>query len=577
MHVWRKVIRAAVALALTCGGLVPLASASGTASIYLSPSSGTHAVGKTFNVGVYVSSDAQSMNAATASLSYPSNLLQAVSIGKGGSIVNLWLQEPSFSNGTGTARLEGIVLNPGYQGKSGLLLTVTFKAIAAGTADVRITTGEVLANDGQGTNILSGFGSAKYVITTPTVAPPAEPGVPQPPPAATTLPAPDIFSTTHADRNRWYPVNDVNVSWKMPPGATGASVIIDQRPDTAAPAKSEGAIAEKAFSDVADGVWYAHVRLQGAAGWGPTGHFPLRIDTTPPTVPALRLASGAERADRRPTVWAEGSDALSGLEYYAIRWSGSESVRVAPDQASQDVPYAFIPVRAGVQDVTVQAFDKAGNSSETAGQVELAATVPPYLDTPNDIEDGQGIAFTGRTYGSSLVTVILLDGDEREREIQVASRPDGTFALDWPHRLMLGAYEVTATVNDPNGLESARGDLLPFQVVPSAGAELRELTKGYRILLWASIIVIAFLLLLLIALAAYASRLRAALFALVGFKGNDEDFLRRLEADLRAAVALGDRIPKQLLKRMGYDHEKVLDILGEGKKRKEAKDDRASR
>jgi hypothetical protein len=80
--------------------------------------------------------------------------LEVENIGYSRSIFNLWTEEPKFSNVGGTIRFSGGLPNPGFVGASGSILRVTFKAVAAGQAPIVFTSGSLLANDGQGTNIL---------------------------------------------------------------------------------------------------------------------------------------------------------------------------------------------------------------------------------------------------------------------------------------------------------------------------------------------------------------------------------------------------------------------------------------
>src|SRR5665811_823074 len=134
------------------------------ANLNLSPSSGSYKVGDTINVRVVLSSPTQSANAISTTIDFPRVLLTLNSISKIGSRISLWAVEPSFSNGNGTATMEGVILN-GYTGSNGTIATLSFKAKAAGNANIKFTTSSVLANDGQGTEIISGTGQANFTIT----------------------------------------------------------------------------------------------------------------------------------------------------------------------------------------------------------------------------------------------------------------------------------------------------------------------------------------------------------------------------------------------------------------------------
>src|SRR3989344_2949948 len=143
--------------------LVPLSAQAAT--LNFSPPSGTYNVGSTFSVNVNVESANQAMNAASGIVSFPWDKLEVVSISKQGSIFSLWPAEPSFSNSAGTVSFEGIVLNPGYIGASGKILTLTFRARNTGQANVSFSSGSVLANDGTGANILNGLRVAVFTLT----------------------------------------------------------------------------------------------------------------------------------------------------------------------------------------------------------------------------------------------------------------------------------------------------------------------------------------------------------------------------------------------------------------------------
>ena len=138
------------------------------ATIGFSPSKESFKVGDTINVKVYVATGSQSINAISANIKFPSDILSLSSVSKTGSIINLWAQDPSFSNKDGTASFEGVILN-GYTGSSGNAVTLIFKAKSNGVADLSFTMASVLANDGNGTEVLSG--KSKSILTISKIEP----------------------------------------------------------------------------------------------------------------------------------------------------------------------------------------------------------------------------------------------------------------------------------------------------------------------------------------------------------------------------------------------------------------------
>ncbi len=158
-------------------------------TLFVSPSSGSYRVGQTFAIRMVVSSPAQAINAVSAALSFPADKLQVTSISKVGSILNLWVAEPSFSNSAGTVSLEGVVPNPGYQGPSGPILTINFRVVGTGNASVRYTSGQLLANDGYGTNVLRTKNSGEFTLE----AAPAPTSPTEKSPVVESVPVPEVY------------------------------------------------------------------------------------------------------------------------------------------------------------------------------------------------------------------------------------------------------------------------------------------------------------------------------------------------------------------------------------------------
>ncbi len=118
--------------------------------------------GERVTVDVRVAASAQAINAISGVLTYPENLLSVVSFPREGSIINLWTKEPKAVRGK--IAFEGVSFNPGFQGNNGLVFRVTFEGKQPGTAVLNFAEGAVLANDGQGTNVLTALTSTNFKI-----------------------------------------------------------------------------------------------------------------------------------------------------------------------------------------------------------------------------------------------------------------------------------------------------------------------------------------------------------------------------------------------------------------------------
>jgi hypothetical protein len=151
----------ALSVALSIFGYAPICSA----ATLVVGDGGTHAVGELFTIPVYIStSDGEYLNTVEANARFPVDKLQAISIRDSG-LTDVWLEKPSYSNTAGTISFLGVIYNPGFTGENAKVLSVTFKALQAGNASVSFDKASILANDGQGTEILTASNGTTIHIT----------------------------------------------------------------------------------------------------------------------------------------------------------------------------------------------------------------------------------------------------------------------------------------------------------------------------------------------------------------------------------------------------------------------------
>lgn len=170
--------------------LVVLSAASITSAATISfGGSRTVEAGQTFAIPVQVSTAAgESMNAVSATVRFPQSRLRVVSVADNG-IIDLWAEKPAYSNTEGTVTFQGVAYNPGFTGTNGRVLTVTFRALSAGEANLSFVDASVLANDGNGTEILTNARTAAITIEAAPPKPAPAPEAPQPVPPAAPLDA----------------------------------------------------------------------------------------------------------------------------------------------------------------------------------------------------------------------------------------------------------------------------------------------------------------------------------------------------------------------------------------------------
>ncbi len=330
------------------------------ASLGISPSTKTVEVGDSFSVSIRVNTAGVAINSAQATVSYPANLLEATGISSQG-IFTLWAISPSYSNATGKATFAGGLPSPGYTGSSGTVIGIVFRAKAAGKATVTIGSASVLANDGIGTDVFTGAGSGTYTINTPAPDTPTTPTTPTTPDKK--LPAaPTISSTTHKDQTAWYSNNAPGFSWTKESGVTGFSTALDDKPTASPDTNQDTTDNKQTFTGTKDGTWYFHVRAQNGDGWGPSSHFKINIDTTPPNPFTVELPDGVRTTSQSPRLNFTATDALSGIKNYSLSVNGGPVTTINTD-ATQ--PYTLAGLGNGEYSITVTANDNAGNSTTT--------------------------------------------------------------------------------------------------------------------------------------------------------------------------------------------------------------------
>ena len=329
----------------------------GDASIYLSPSSGTFYVGSTFNISVFVNTGGNDINTVRVDLRFDPKKLQVASPTAGRSFISVWVSQPSYSNVKGTINFQGGMPSPGINTSSGLVSTITFRAVAPGSAAISIVdTSKVLLNDGRGTDILTSMGRGIYELTLP-------------PPEG-----PKVFSPTHPDQNKWYKNNNPTLKWEREKWVTDFSYSIDTDFGGVPDNVSEGKGNSVSYTDLEDGIWYFHLKAKKGNVWGGVSHFILRIDSTPPAAFTLTFEPGLASviSTTQPIVSFVTTDALSGIDHYELKTislseRGEEETEFFVEVVS---PYR-LSFDTGAYKVIVRAYDKARNYRDSSEGLQV--------------------------------------------------------------------------------------------------------------------------------------------------------------------------------------------------------------
>jgi hypothetical protein len=319
------------------------------------PTTGGFLEGSTFDVPIFINTEGNSINAIDLTLKYDPSKMKIVNPSGGKSIVGLWLEAPYFNNTTGQARFVGGVPG-GIKTSSGLIVTISFKALVPGNATLTIDDGSsVLLNDGSASRTIVDTKRGTYSI----LARPAE-GL-------------AITSDTHPVESDWYNNRNVTFAWETPEGASGFGFTLDKEPKSTPGTTITSASTSVEYDNLADGVWYFHLKAQRKGVWGPVSHRAARIDTEPPAIFTPVVERVVENDTQHTQIAFETTDALSGIDHYEVGVVDMTAPSAqSPVYIESESPYVVPENIQNASRVYVRAMDKAGNVRD------VFIDVPPF-------------------------------------------------------------------------------------------------------------------------------------------------------------------------------------------------------
>jgi len=401
--------------ALACFSFLFFANSVYAATLYLSPSSGTYKVGQSFSVNVYVASEDQAMNTIVAGLRFSPDSLEVKSITTGGSFINLWIRDPSFNNTKGEMSFEGRAFTPGYKGKAGEIATVNFKVKSTKNGVVNFFGTQVLANDGLGTNILTGQSGGKFnlvkaevVVVAPVKTEPEkvtekvpEKVVEEP---VIVVESPIISSATHPDSESWYQSNAVVLEWLTPSNVselvTGYDVV-GKNDNLVFYNKKES----QTYTKVADGTWNFHIKFRAGRSWSDTANFVFNIDNTKPDALDVKQSDTLGRPSTA-SLLITSRDVTSGIDHYEITIDKLDTV-LWRDESSGHI-FETPALSKGNHTITVRAVDKASNYLEQKLDFVVKGVESPTIaDYPKELFIGDPLIVSGHSYPNTEIILYI--------------------------------------------------------------------------------------------------------------------------------------------------------------------------
>lgn len=420
------------------------------ATLSVLPGTGVYASGGTFTARVMVNPSGKSINAAEGTLKFNPQELSVVSVNRTGSIFNLWVAEPSFSNSAGTISFSGGSPS-GYDGGVGTIMNVTFRTVGSGSARVTFSNGSVLANDGRGTNVLTSMSGGTYTVQSQNTSPDPEVVVEYVPPANTPG-RPNITSSTHADQDAWHTRKNASLSWNLPAGITAVRTLLDQNQYTIPTKVYDNPIDSIELSDLAEGINYFHLQFQNEDGWGTVAHYRLAVDSERPSVLEI-TQSEPDFTNPVQTLTVSTTDSVSGVTSFLVRVDGAEPFEVEAAGATTSIE---LPELApGYHTVTVDARDAAGNNIIDNYSFTIEAFErPEFTVVPDEVPADVIPVFKGTSRPRSTITVALEKLGADTKSYEVVADDAGNFSIIPEGTLDTGVYELTATAVDEFGAQS---------------------------------------------------------------------------------------------------------------------------
>lgn len=449
--------------------------------LVISPSTGTYQVGKNFSVSIVLTNNQEAINAVSAVATFSSDTLDVVSISKSNSILTMWAEEPTFSNSSSKITMDGIVLNPGFSGSQGKVLTITFRAKKKGTGNVLLNAGSILANDGGATDIIGRLGSGTFLIVDP--------------PAANEIKGldtagnengdatPNITSASYPDSTKWYSTRDAIFSWKLPNTVTAVRTVYSNK-EASIPNKTyTPPISEKAFTVDSDGIFYMYAQFKDASGWGDVSRYTFQIDTVKPVIDEVSMVNGPVTRSLTPSIRVLAHDDLSGLGTVVIRVDNNATTSYT---ITSDNVYKLTPQFSGKHTALVSVYDKAGNKTDTTIEYTIDTLQAPIIDNyTKRIEYGSPVTITGSTYPNTITEITLTDSDNEIYKQTTTSNESGAFSLVWGSKLIAGVYEMKARVIDPSGALSPQTEVKTITI-----ENIPLIRFGVFIMNWLSLILL---------------------------------------------------------------------------------------
>ncbi len=417
------------------------------ASLFLSPASKIFKVEDIFSIEVKINTAGVPINAAQATIYFPSDKLKALNISRSDSIFTLWLKKPVFSNASGEISFVGGLPTPGFSGV-GNLITLNFEAKEEGIANLVFGEGQVLADDGKGTNILVFIKEAKYSIQR-TVLSEIKPEV-----APDQVPSPcQILSLSHPQQKEWYGNNSPQFQWELTPDIIGVNFTLDHYPNTIPDNVSQGKFQSKTYEKQEDGIWYFHLRTENKTGWSLPSHYKIQIDTHSPSPFEIIIDNEGDSTNPNPSLYFVTEDNTSEIDYYKLKIGKKNFANLMLAQVN---PFPLFFQTPGTYPIVVRAMDEAGNGVEAKTIINIEPIKSPQITVwPKAYISGEETFYLeGTSLPEVEIAIFLKENEKIIKNWITLSNGQGEWSFSTKELIKHGIYSLSVQAKDQRGATS---------------------------------------------------------------------------------------------------------------------------
>ncbi len=301
------------------------------------PDHRTISLGETFTVDIRLNGEQQVINAVTTTIVYPKDLLEVVSISRGGSFLTLWPIEPTVDINTGTITLTGGIPNGSYV-VDGKIISITFMPKDSGGVEIKFDNklSQVLLNDGAGTPAPLTFNTGIYKIEENNFI--------------------TVNSPSHPDENKWYRSRKTVFTWPTKKNAE-YSYTLSINPDDVPDDTAERTAGQVTFDNIADGFHYFILKeRQQNKTWEIVGRRRVQIDATAPEPITAIINQDNTVLVGQYYVTYNATDGTSGVDHVDIKENSTTYQNItSPFILKNQDPHSYL---------VITAYDKAGNSTK---------------------------------------------------------------------------------------------------------------------------------------------------------------------------------------------------------------------